>query len=44
MLRLHRFMPVVEMEGDENQLTFGQIVPLLTLASTVMVFWEAFGG
>ena len=33
-----------DMTGNENQLTFGQIVPLLMLASTMVVFKEALEG
>ncbi|KAL9590751.1 MAG: hypothetical protein Q9203_000473 [Teloschistes exilis] len=33
-----RQIPGADMDGDENQLTFGQIVPVLLLASIVLTF------
>lgn len=32
------------MDGDENAMTFGQIVPILLLSSTIFVFREAIEG
>ena len=39
-----RRIPASEVDGNENELTFGQIVPLLLLGSTVLVFKEAYEG
>lgn len=32
------------MEGNENDMTFGQLVPLLLLSSTLVTFKEAYDG
>lgn len=39
-----RDIPSSEMNGDENAMTFGQIMPILLLSSVVLVFWEAYAG
>ena len=39
-----RRIPASEVDGNENELTFGQIVPLLLLGSIVLVFKEAYEG
>ena len=39
-----RDMPGSNMDGDENQLSFGQIVPVLLLASIVLTFKEVYTG
>lgn len=39
-----RDIPSSEMNGDENAMTFGQIMPILLLGSIVLVFWEAYAG
>ena len=37
-------IPASEVDGNENELTFGQIVPLLLLGSIFLVFNEAYEG
>ncbi|KAL8946500.1 MAG: hypothetical protein Q9222_007116, partial [Ikaeria aurantiellina] len=39
---LGRQLPGDKMEGDENELSFGQIVPVLLLASIVLTFAEIY--
>ena len=39
-----RSLPPSEMEGTENEMSFGQITPILLLSSTVFVFREAYDG
>lgn len=39
---LSRQIPISEMDGNESELTFGQIVPLLLLGSTVLVMKEEY--
>ena len=39
-----RHIPASEVDGNENALTFGQIVPLLLLGSIIVVFKEAYEG
>lgn len=39
-----RNIPMENMEGDENLMTFGQIVPILVLSSTMFVAREAYEG
>ena len=39
-----RQIPASEVDGNQNELTFGQIVPLLLLGSTILVFKEAYEG
>ena len=39
-----RDIPSSEINGDENAMTFGQIMPILLLSSVVLVFWEAYAG
>ena len=39
-----RRIPASEIDGNENELTFGQIVPLLLLGSIFLVFKEAYEG
>lgn len=39
-----RDIPRSEMDGDENRLNFGQIVPMLMLASIVLTFNEVYTG
>ena len=39
-----RKIPSSDMEGDENAMTFGQIMPILLLSSIVLVFREAYDG
>lgn len=39
-----RNIPPSEMDGSENAMTFGQIMPILLLSSTVLVFVEAHNG
>ena len=39
-----RSLPTSEMEGTENEMSFGQIMPILLLSSTVFVFREAYDG
>lgn len=39
-----REIPQSEMNGNENAMTFGQIVPILLLSSIVLVFREAYDG
>lgn len=39
-----RASPPADMEGNENELTFGQIIPLCMLASIIVVFKQAFEG
>ena len=39
-----RNIPSSDMVGDENAMTFGQIMPILLLFSLVMVFREAYDG
>lgn len=39
-----RTIPASEMDGTENVMSFGQIVPMLLLTSTVFVFGEAYVG
>ena len=39
-----RNIPSSDMVGDENALTFGQIMPILLLSSLVLVFREAYDG
>lgn len=34
----------LDMDGNENQLTFGQIVPIFLLMSTLVTFKEAYDG
>ena len=37
-------IPSSDMNGDENAMTFGQIVPILLLSSVLLVFREAYDG
>ena len=39
-----RQIPSTEMNGDENAMSFGQIVPILLLSSIVLVFREVYDG
>ena len=39
-----RNIPSSDMVGDENAMTFGQIMPILLLSSLVLVFREAYDG
>jgi len=39
-----RNIPKEQMEGDENLMSFGQIVPILILCSTILVAREAYEG
>ena len=39
-----RFLPHTPMEGDEQRMGFGQIIPILLLGSTVFVAIEAYEG
>lgn len=39
-----RQIPSSEMDGNENAMTFGQIMPILLLSSSVLVFREAYDG
>ena len=39
-----RDIPSSKMDGDENAMTFGQIIPILLLSSLVLVFLEAYNG
>ena len=39
-----RAIPASEMNGNENAMTFGQILPILLLSSIVLVFGEAYIG
>lgn len=39
-----RRVPGGDIDGDENQLSFGQIVPVLLLASIVLTFKEVYTG
>lgn len=39
-----RAIPTSEMNGNENAMSFGQIVPILLLSSIVLVFREAYDG
>ena len=39
-----RKIPSSEMDGNENAMTFGQIVPILLLSSSLLVFREAYDG
>ena len=39
-----RAIPPSEMNGNENAMSFGQIVPILLLSSTALVFREAYDG
>ena len=39
-----RQIPPSEMDGNENAMSFGQIMPILLLISFVLVFWEAYEG
>ena len=39
-----RKIPSSDMIGDENAMTFGQIMPILLLSSIVLVFREAYDG
>ena len=41
---LGRDIPSSDMNGDENRLNFGQIVPMLMLASIVLTFKEVYTG
>ena len=40
----NRKIPASEMVGDEDIMTFGQLLPILLLSSTVLVFKEAYQG
>lgn len=40
----NRQVPASEMDGNENQLSFGQIVPVLLLASIILTFKEVYSG
>lgn len=37
-------IPPSEMNGNENAMSFGQIIPILLLSSTLLVFMEAYDG
>ena len=39
-----RMIPSSDIDGDENAMTFGQIVPILPLSSLVLVLREAYDG
>ena len=39
-----RNIPQSLMDGNENIMSFGQIVPILLISSTVFVFWELYNG
>ena len=39
-----RKIPTSDMIGDENAMTFGQIIPILLLSSFVLIFLEAYSG
>ena len=39
-----RDIPSWDMNGNENVMTFGQIMPILLLSSLVLVFWEEYAG
>jgi len=39
-----RNIPREKMDSDENLMTFGQIVPILLLSSTILVAREAYEG
>lgn len=39
-----RRIPASEIDGNENELTFGQIVPILLLSSTILTMREAYDG
>ena len=41
---IDRRIPPSEMDGSENVMSFGQIVPILLLSSTLFVFREAYDG
>lgn len=41
---LDRTIPASEIDGNENELTFGQIIPLLLLTSTIFTIREAYDG
>lgn len=40
----NRSIAASQMNGNENSMTFGQIIPLLLLSSTIFVFREAYEG
>lgn len=43
-LWLDRNIPPSEMDGNENDMTFGQLVPILLLSSTLITYKEAYHG
>lgn len=43
ILQIRQFA-VLNMDGDENELSFGQIIPVLLLASIVLTFKEVYSG
>ncbi|KAI4275547.1 MAG: hypothetical protein LQ337_003152 [Flavoplaca oasis] len=40
----NRQIPAANMDGNENELSFGQIVPVLLLASIILTFKEVYSG
>ena len=43
-IQVDRSIPSSDMVGDENAMTFGQIMPVLLMGSLVLVFLEAYDG
>ena len=43
-LWLDRNIPPSEMDGNENDMTFGQLVPILLSNSTLITYKEAYDG